>query len=236
VSVGIVDLWDGEYESLYEAVGFNELKKACEYLDIDFNEVNSDNEYRFEVMIRYKFEQMADNEWVKIFNLFYEYEEAKRENEVSYNFEGETVNIDGVIFSKDMTVLVDYPKDKEGMTYVIPNGVKTIEYYSFGSCTNLQSIVMPDSVTTIGEGAFFDCDDLESIVIPDNVTSIGDNAFSDCKKLQSIVIPDSVASISSDAFEGCENLKNATYKGVMYSYDTNRGDLPQEFYDAVNGG
>lgn len=56
---------------------------------------------------------------------------------------GENTNytsIDGVLFSKDKTVLVRYPAAKEGTTYTVPNSVTRITEYAFEDCSNLKTI------------------------------------------------------------------------------------------------
>jgi hypothetical protein len=95
---------------------------------------------------------------------------------------------DGVLFNKDKTQLIQYPGDKQGVSYAIPDGVTVISPYAFTYCDNLQSITIPNSVTTIGNEAFADCNNLQSITIPNSVTTIGNGAFSSCGSLQSITV------------------------------------------------
>ena len=90
--------------------------------------------------------------------------------------------------------------------YVIPEGVTSIGYGVFSTCTNLTSIEIPSSVTSIGDSAFNGCTNLTSIEIPSSVTSIGYGVFSNCTNLTSIEIPDGVTSIGGSAFDGCTNL------------------------------
>ena len=92
-------------------------------------------------------------------------------------------SIDGNLYTKDGTTLIQYAIGKKDTAFVIPDGVTSIGYRSFFDCTNLTSITIPDSVTSIGETAFAGCYSLTSIIIPKNVTSIGRMAFSGCKKL-----------------------------------------------------
>ena len=72
-------------------------------------------------------------------------------------------SVDGVLFNKDKTELIQYPRKKEGTNYKIPN-----------------------SVTNIGESAFCECSSLTSITIPEGVTRIGDSAFSYFRSLTNI--------------------------------------------------
>ena len=71
------------------------------------------------------------------------------ENNSSYQ------SIEGILFSKDGTLLHTYPVGKPDTSYIIP-----------------------DSVTSIGERAFYYCDSLTEIIIPDSVTSISETVLS----------------------------------------------------------
>ena len=85
---------------------------------------------------------------------------------------------------------------------IIPNGVTSIEDYSFYGHNKLTSIVIPDSVKSIGDYAFYYCSGLASITIGNGVKSIGDSAFYNCSSLTSVTIPNGVTSIGSCVFTG----------------------------------
>ena len=119
-------------------------------------------------------------------------------------------DVDGVLFSRDASVLCCYPAGKEADAYMIPNGVISIDDEAFSGNGSLTSVTIPDSVTSIGDGAFYMCSSLTSITIPDGVTRIGDDTFVMCSNLTSVTIPDSVTSIGDSAFSSCDNLKSIT--------------------------
>ena len=119
-------------------------------------------------------------------------------------------SIDGNLYSKDGTTLIQYAIGKTATTLAISDNVTSIENRAFAGCTSLTSIVIPDSVTSIADGAFLGCRNLTSVVIPDSVTSIADCAFAGCTSLTSIVIPDSVTSIGYEAFYNCSRLTSIT--------------------------
>ena len=112
---------------------------------------------------------------------------------------------DNVLFNMDKSKLISY-RNQEAKSFIIPNGVMSIEKYAFSDCCSLISISVPKSVTSIGDGAFDGCSSLSSIAISDSVTSISAWTFDGCKSLRSLIIPDSVTCIGNEAFRGCSSL------------------------------
>ena len=87
-------------------------------------------------------------------------------------------SVDGVLFNKDQTILIQYPNGKTDASYTVPNGVTAIADWAFyNSHRYLTSVTISDSVTTIGADAFCWCDNLKSVSFGKNVTTIGDEAF-----------------------------------------------------------
>lgn len=132
---------------------------------------------------------------------------------------------DGVLFSKDMSQLIECPTGKMG-TYAIPDGVKRIYDRAFWMCTGLTNITIPDSVAKIGFWAFAETS-IEGITIPDSVIEIRQGAFTGCKNLTSITIPASVTEVGGLQFQSCSALREinvdpdnpacASVDGVLYS-------------------
>ena len=71
---------------------------------------------------------------------------------------------EGVLFSKDKSVLVYYPAGRWG-NYEIPNSVIRIGDYAFSACQGLASVAVGKIVASIGVDAFNDCSRLMSISV-----------------------------------------------------------------------
>jgi hypothetical protein len=121
---------------------------------------------------------------------------------------------DGVLYNKQMTILVAYPAAKKASAFSIPSTVKKIVPYAFDGYQGT-SITIPAGVTEIGHGAFH-ASGITSIAIPEGVTSIEPWTFEKCN-LQKITIPSSVEFISDSAF-GHAPSKEMTIYGYTGSY------------------
>jgi hypothetical protein len=132
-------------------------------------------------------------------------------------------SIDGVLFNKTKTVLLQCPISKI-VSYVIPTSVTSFGDDAFEDCTGLISINIPSSVASIGSEVFSNCTGLTSINIPSSLTSIGSGAFLGCTALTSINIPSSVTSISNMTFCGCIGLTSLAIPNSVNSIGSNAFD------------
>ena len=115
-------------------------------------------------------------------------------------------SLNGVLYDKAQTLLLQYPAGKMDVSFAIPEGVTSIGDGAFYGCDSLTSVTIPEGVSSIGDGAFYDCDSLTSVTIPSSVSSIGDGAFAYCDSLTSVTIPESVTEIGNHAFYNCGSL------------------------------
>ena len=129
----------------------------------------------------------------------------------------EYCSVDGVLFNKAQTTLIQYPAKKAGTSYTIPDTVTAIEMYAFGYCSVLTTVTIPDGVTSIEKNTFYCCSALTTVTIPDGVTSIGELAFYYCTALTTVAIPDSVTSIGYGAFHSCSSLITVTISNSVTS-------------------
>ncbi len=125
-------------------------------------------------------------------------------------------SINGVLQSKDNTVLIAYPAAKLG-DYIIPDSIRTINEFAFSGCVALSGITFGSGITEIGGSAFFNCSALTDVVIPQGVISVGSYAFSGCVGLESVSIGRGVKIIGDSAFSGCTDLTGITISRAVES-------------------
>lgn len=141
----------------------------------------------------------------------------------------------GILYNKDKTVLLYYPKAKKENSFTITGKTKTISEYSFYSNEYLKNIVIDSGVVYIEQSAFKKSN-IESVVISDTVKDIGMSTFrecynlkdvkwaganiicsytfADCHSLKNFKIPDIVETIQGNAFSGCYDLEIEIGKNI----------------------
>ena len=136
-------------------------------------------------------------------------------------------DVDGVLFNKSKTVILQYPSGRTEESYTVPDGVTEMGEGAFYR-SGVKNIHLPEGVTVIGASAFHDSGlstiDLPStltfigpgafnriplmtIDIPEGVTSIEEATFAECM-LQSIHLPASLTSIGEFAFYSCAHMES----------------------------
>lgn len=144
-------------------------------------------------------------------------------------------SVDGSLFSRDGTSLIQYTKGRKDNFYRIPDGTVIIKSGAFENAKHLTEIVISDSVEEIGidafyrcenlrnvqfgnslkiikSGAFQSCSSLTEITIPDSVEELHNTVFNMCKNLESVVIGSGVVRVEPDVFSGCEALNSVTFR------------------------
>jgi hypothetical protein len=133
-------------------------------------------------------------------------------------------SVAGVLFSKDLNALVQYPPANPASSYEIPATVTSIADFAFGSSYLLQAITVDSNnfaYVSVG-GVLFNKSMTElvqypmgstatSYAIPDGVSSLSQYAFWACYNLANIEFPSSITSIGFDAFE------NSSFTNVTFS-------------------
>ncbi len=125
-------------------------------------------------------------------------------------------SLDGVLFNKNGTILLQYPCGKAG-DYVIPDGAITIGNAAFFQCVELTGVSFPDSMNNIEQSAFQDCAGLTEVIIPSNIAGIDSYAFSGTNLVR-ITIERNDTSIGNSAFTGYDHFRTAYVAGGAGTY------------------
>ncbi|MBO7331059.1 MAG: leucine-rich repeat protein [Alistipes sp.] len=99
-------------------------------------------------------------------------------------------------------------RDCTGLTgsLTIPNGIKTINSYSFLDCGFTGNLILPMGLQEIKSGAFQSTSFKGELNIPSTVTIIESSAFANNEFNGTLVLPRELLSLGSGAFYGCWRL------------------------------
>jgi len=145
----------------------------------------------------------------------------------------EITSVDGVLYSKDKTILLQMPRGYEQTHFVVPEGVEVISLDAFSNCIKLESIILPESLNLISNGAFRGCTSLKEIVIPKGVNYVGRGAFSGCSNLLDVHISNPTIYLEDYVFSKCNEYLKVTeitgpnvepYEGMFQWYWNKDGE------------
>ena len=119
----------------------------------------------------------------------------------------------GVLYTKDLQQLVQYPAARQG-AYEVGDQVVLICDFAFYECRGLTEITLPKTLVAIGVYGFYDCRSLRTVDIPENVKTVATAAFSDCLELRHVTVRTEKTQFQDAAFYECTNLKHLLYKGT----------------------
>ena len=113
----------------------------------------------------------------------------------------------GVLFNKDKTRLIKYPKMKTGTDYTVPGSVQTIGTYAFHEVGSLTTLNLPEgkALTTIEDYGVSYCTLLANVNIPSTLRNLG-TGFLFKSKITSAVIPEGVEYLGYASLAWCPNL------------------------------
>ena len=118
----------------------------------------------------------------------------------------------GVLFNKDKTRLIKYPKMKTGTDYTVPGSVKTIGPYAFYEIGSLTTLNLPEgkALTTIEDNGISNCTLLANVNIPSTLQELG-KGFLFNSKITSAVIPEGVEYLEHASLAWCPNLTRVEF-------------------------
>ncbi|MBQ5910563.1 MAG: leucine-rich repeat protein [Clostridia bacterium] len=131
-------------------------------------------------------------------------------------------SVDGVVYNKNGTTLLIYPKGRAG-DYYVPQGVTRISGAAFDDCQALTSVTIPSSVTVIEQASFEKSSNLLAIQVDEENPNYSSDDFGvlyDKNKttllsapgaITRYTIPEGVLSVGYSAFSWCSNLARVIF-------------------------
>lgn len=116
------------------------------------------------------------------------------------------VCLDGVLYTKDGTKMVQYLAGRPYSTYEIPQPVKEIGEFGFYGANMLTTVSVCDGVEEIPEYAFLNCTALNKVELPGTIKAIRKGAFGGCNNLTKLNVPTSCGLIDVDAFTSLDGV------------------------------
>lgn len=114
--------------------------------------------------------------------------------------------VDGVLFSKDKSVVYRSPAVSSVSQINIPMTVRAIKASAFMAVTGLETVTIPETVEEIGEYAFANCSSLKKAEIYAN--GLADSMFSGCTLLESVTLSSGLKEVANSAFRNSSALNN----------------------------
>lgn len=125
----------------------------------------------------------------------------------------------GVLFNKTLDTLIAYPMGRSVETtnsYVIPEGVKTIEQYAFTGYQR-KSLILPSTLETIKHYAFYYAY-LEEITFPSGLKTVEYLGINYMPSLKKATFPkDAAFSSGNYLLDGCKALEELTAPADIYN-------------------
>lgn len=115
----------------------------------------------------------------------------------------EYMDKEGIVYSKDTTMLVYYPSNKTDSVYSMPQSVSGLHSYAFSESFFLRSIQLSESLKRIPRYAFYNCPQIRSVRLPESIEEIAPKAFVSCKSLTTVHFNSKLQNAGSDVLFRC---------------------------------
>ena len=121
---------------------------------------------------------------------------------------------DGVIFNKDKTALLGYPRGKPDTSYTVPLSVTTLERNSFNRVDALTSVMLPDGLKDIDGYVFYECPNLVTLNLPSSLKAIGGISITGLK-VSSMVVPENIKVLNWYVLSQCPELTSVVLPSTL---------------------
>lgn len=164
-------------------------------------------------------------------------------------------SVDGVLYNKDITTIIKFPKGLDMHTFELPLTVKEVNSSAFSDQEGYYeeywdnneiyvddclleydyqdkgNVVVKTGIRVIGSYAFWAEGNIWGISLPEDTRYIGSNAFSSMYMLQAIYIPAGVKYIGTDAFWASDMCWDIYYGGSELQWNRieniEKADIPE---------
>ena len=137
---------------------------------------------------------------------------------------------DGILYSKDQSVLLAYPAGNPQDSVAIKEGVVMLGHGSLNYAHNIKYLELPLSLKELGEESLSSIDTLTHLIIKDSVERIDDWAL-DCNRLNHLTIGNGVKSVGINFIVASGRIGKEEVDINIYSRATN----PPTIYNWKDG-
>lgn len=113
----------------------------------------------------------------------------------------------GVLFTKGLDTLLNYPSGKKNIDYNIPLSTKALNEFALSYTNFLEAINLHENLTSIGIHCFSGSKKLKRVKLP-SLIEVVDGVFSQCPNLESVSLGKNVKKIEAFTFQHSYQLKS----------------------------
>ena len=139
-------------------------------------------------------------------------------------------SVDGVVYTKDLSKLVEYPLGNKRESYKILDEAKKVNDYVFAAAQYLKEVDF-NKVTEIGRNVLADSDwsgisgssAIEKVKTPETLEKLSSSAFANSKYLKTLDLSLStkLATVPSEIAKNCKVLESATLPNTITKINSN---------------
>ncbi|PID90790.1 MAG: hypothetical protein CSA97_01095 [Bacteroidetes bacterium] len=133
-------------------------------------------------------------------------------------------NDDGVLYSKDLSRLIQYPAAKADASYTLPSATRTIGRYAMANA-KLEALTLNEGLEKIEKKGLFWMRNLTSLSLPSTLTTLKWQALKRCLRLENLHIGKGLSAIGNEVFSDCNRLQQFTINAENPNYTVEDGVL-----------
>ena len=152
------------------------------------------------------------------------FEEGSQVNSIG-NYTFKNTPLTSITFPDTLKSIGNNAFENTWLTNVtIPSNITTMGSYAFANSPKLETVSIEDgNLKSINSYTFYSCTALTSVKIGEGVNYIGESAFAECSSLSKVEIPNSLTSIGTNTFKNCTNLVTL---GLIDNTEENKVIIP----------